>query len=128
MSQAERREEYLRLAAVRISLLSEILQLLREQLGILARPQGLALLLESRDRVYVRLEGLKDAEDQYADLLKAGLLEPVERMEALIVCRRRLAGAVAARLLELMEKQLPDSFPERKRLYFGGNGELLDRF
>ena len=127
MSPADGRAEYLRLAAIRISLLSEIFHLLREQLQLLAVPQGRAPLEESRDRIHVRLEGLKDAEDQYALLLEEGLAEPVARLEQLIRCRRALAGSLAVRLLPLLDEQLPGAFPERSRLYFKGDGELSER-
>lgn len=126
MSQADCRDEYLRLAAIRISLLSEIFQLLREQLQLLADPQGRAPLEESRDRIYVRMEGLKDAEDQFALLLEEELAEPVVRLEELIRCRRTLAGSLAVRLLPLLDERLPGAFPERNRLFFKGEGELSE--
>jgi len=124
MSQDEQREEYLRLAALRISLLSEIMQLLREQLSILAARAGRGPLLESRDSLFVRLEALRDAEEQCSAMVAKGYLNPLQRLEDIIRCRRTLAGSVGSRLLALMDEQLPDRYPERRKLFFGGSGEL----
>ena len=125
MYPVEFRAEYLRGVAARSAALSRFSSLQRELLKLLAVDCGRVALLTVRDAALVAINEYRELEEDHQERVDEGVYEPLSPLEALVSCRRKLAAAVGARLADLLEKRVPQAYPEKRRLYFGGSGQLI---